>query len=87
METDSSNRALQWAREQMEIVDKERATNLPLYVSNHADPRAALQSVRDFALRLVGRDDKSLALVVVGLDRILDQLKDYQARTIYERKP
>ena len=56
------------------------------HIQRDEDPREALVKVRALLCGSVGREDDDIALVVVYLDRVLDTLREFEVRTIYERR-
>jgi hypothetical protein len=77
---------LQWAGEQIGAVDK-RAYDTALYVAKNDDPYESLLKVRGFLYGLTDQEcGKSIALAVVNLDRVINQLRGFKTYVTYERR-
>jgi hypothetical protein len=63
---------------------EESINTLALYVANGEDPYAALLKIRTYLAGFA--ESGGIALGVACLDRVIDTLRGYDARTIYERR-
>jgi hypothetical protein len=72
-------------REKFIALDRQRADELALYVPLDALPHVALKNIRAFLYRLLGPEDTALALAIVGLDRVIDNLCACKPHIVYVR--